>query len=365
MGEVQAWNIAVILSSVITGLVFGFILQRGRYCMNSAFRNLIFTNDFTLFRSYLLSLIIAIIGANLLEDLGFMGEGLRRQAFAPFANIVGGYIFGIGIVMAGGSGSGVFYKTGEGLISAFITIIGFVVGIVQTSKGILSPLYARFRSFKVGIGGEEGPALWDLFGGPWAKWIIIAIIVVIILPYILKGKPFAKAPSRRVGEFVSLGGFSWPLAGLLIGLTIVFAWWASARWGGQATGLSLTGPSSEFFLALLLGDSRSTDQMFNFWNLFKSSWAALYIPVIPLGAYISAKGLKEFKIKTIPVQEMIMAFIGGLFMGFGAIIAGGCEIGHSLTGVSALSVASIITTIFIILGNWTMVYYKFIKHMKE
>ncbi len=355
MGEVQTGNIAVILSSVITGFIFGFILQRGRYCMNSAFRNLIFSNDFTLFRSYLLSLIVAIIGANLLEDLGFMGEGLRRQAFAPFANIVGGYIFGMGIVMAGGSASGMFYRAGEGLVSAFITIVGFVVGIVQTSKGILSPLYTHFRSFKVGIGGEEGPALWDLFGGPWAKWIIIAIIVIVILPYVLRGKPFVKAQRS---------GFSWSLTGLLIGLTIVFAWWASARWGGRATGLSLTGPSSDFFLAILLGDSRSTDQMFDFWN-FKISWAALSIPAIPLGAYLSTRGLKEFKIRTMPVHEMIMAFVGGLFMGFGAIIAGGCEVGHSLTGLSALSVASIITTIFIILGNWTMVYYKFIKTMKE
>ncbi len=82
--------------------------------MNTAFRDVIFINDFTLFRAWLLALLIAIIGANLLEQFGFMGDdGLRRQVFSPIAAIVGGYIFGLGIVVAGGCGSGVLYKQGE------------------------------------------------------------------------------------------------------------------------------------------------------------------------------------------------------------------------------------------------------------
>src|SRR5208283_4866228 len=82
--------------------------------MNTAFRDVIFINDFTLFRSWLLALVIAIIGANLIEDMGFLGDdGLRRQVFSPIAAIIGGYIFGVGIVMAGGCGSGVLYKQGK------------------------------------------------------------------------------------------------------------------------------------------------------------------------------------------------------------------------------------------------------------
>lgn len=358
MEEAQTGSIIILLSSILIGLAFGFVLQRGRYCMNSAFRDIVFINDFTIFRAYLLALFIAIIGANLLEDLGFMGDGLRRQAFAPVANIFGGYIFGLGIVMAGGCGSGIIYRIGEGVVAALFAAIGFAVGIVTTTKGVLKPLYGFLRSFKVEIGGEPAPALWNLFGSNGAiKWTVIAIVAAALIFFVLKGKPFAKNTSK---------GFSWSFTGLLIGLILILAWWASVYWGGQARALSFTGPTSDFFLAVMLADSSAaSDPVFDFWGIFKSTWAAFYVIGVPAGAYISAKLLKEFRLKAPGAGELLYTFAGGLVMGFGAATAGGCTVGHALTGVSTLSVASIVTTIFIILGNWTMVYFKFIKPMKE
>ena len=58
-------------------------------------------------------------------------------------------------------------------------------------------------------------------------------------------------------------------------------------------------------------------------------------------------------------------FFGGMLMGFGATVGGGCNIGQGLTGVSTLAVSSWVTTIFIILGNWTMVYWKLILPMRD
>ncbi len=52
MEEIRQAGIMVLLSGLLVGVLFGFVLQRGRYCMNSAFRDIIFVNDFTLFRSY-------------------------------------------------------------------------------------------------------------------------------------------------------------------------------------------------------------------------------------------------------------------------------------------------------------------------
>src|SRR5512136_264119 len=109
--------------------------------MNTAFRDVIFINDYTLFRAWLLALLIAIIGANLMEQLGFMGEdGLRRQVFSPIAAIIGGYIFGLGIVMAGGCGSGVLYKQGEGAFAAFVAMLGFGLSLIASYHGPLKPL---------------------------------------------------------------------------------------------------------------------------------------------------------------------------------------------------------------------------------
>ncbi|MGD1076358.1 MAG: YeeE/YedE family protein [Thermodesulfovibrionales bacterium] len=290
--------------------------------MNSAFRDVIFVNDLTLFRSWLLALLVAIIGSNVLEALGLFGDGgLTRQAFVPIAAIVGGYVFGLGIVIAGGCGSGVLYKQGEGQLAAFIATLGFGVGLISTYHGPLMPAMQFLKRYKVSIGeGDDAianPALWDIFGrGPTMKWIVIAVVAAVLIPVILKGKPFAKGPKK---------GWSWSLGGLLIGLAIVGAWWTSYQWGGRARGLSFSGPLAEFLMFILVGDSGAkNDQMFNIFGLGVASWSALYVIGVPIGAYLSAKGLNEFKL-SIPreAQEVLRVFGGGLVMGFGGAVAGG------------------------------------------
>ena len=114
-----------IISAITLGLSLGYILQRGRFCLNSAFRDIIFLDNLTTFRAYLLSVVVAIIGSNLIQDLGLMitpdpqtGEivhtMLLRQNFVPLANILGGFLFGVGIVLAGGCASGIVFRLGEG-----------------------------------------------------------------------------------------------------------------------------------------------------------------------------------------------------------------------------------------------------------
>ncbi len=362
MEEVQQAGVMVLLSGILVGVLFGFVLQRGRYCMNSAFRDVIFMNDYTLFRSYLLALVIAILGANLLEDLGFMGEdGLRRQSLNIIANIVGGYIFGLGIVLAGGCGSGIIYRIGEGYVSAIVATFGFAASLIATIHGPLKPVNQYLKSFKVTLGeGDDiitAPALWDLFGGAHMKWAVIGVLAVIMIGIILKGNPFAKGPKK---------GYSWSVTGALLGVVLILALWASYFWGGQTRGLSAAGPTAEAFLALTMGNSMAKfDPMFDFWGIFTGSWSALYIIGIPIGVYMSAKGLKEFKLQIPPADEVVRVLCGSIIMGFGAATAGGCTVGHALTGISGLALSSIIATIFMLLGNWTMVYFMFIKPMQD
>jgi uncharacterized membrane protein YedE/YeeE len=295
-----------------------------------------------------------MVGANILEDIGYI-EVLRRQAFAPIANVVGGYIFGLGIVLAGGCGSGVWYRVGEGMFAAWVAVLGFMIGIVTTQNGLLAPVKNYLRSFMLwktdeGIkffnwdtyqayeGSAEPLTLYNLISAN--KWIVIGALVVIAIPFLIRG-----------GVAKPQKGYSWPVAGILIGLVITAAWWASEVWGGGARGVSYTGPTGELFRSFMLGK--------------KPTWSAFLVLGTPIGAMISAIGLKEFKLKAPDASEMLRVFVGGLIMGVGAVIGGGCNVGHGLTGFSTLAMASIVATIFIILGNWTMVYFLFIKPMKD
>jgi len=357
-------TLGYIVTGLLIGLAFGYALQRGRFCVNSAFREVLF-QDYTMLRAYLLAVAVTMIGANLIEDMGWLQQHLNednvmmagtlyRQGFAPFANIIGGFVFGMGIVLAGGCGSGILYRVGEGNLAYVLAVCGFFFGITVTKFGLLKPVYEALTSYQVFVDGDQVPTLYNVFG--INKWIIIAVVAAVILYFVYQGKPFQKAKK----------GYSWSLAGLLVGIIAVAAFWASDYFGGRARGLSFTGPTREFFLALFFGNSQasSSDTTKTLLGI-TFSWSSLYVLAVPIGAFISGKLLNEVKLKVPPADELLKVFFGGFLMGIGAQIGGGCNIGHSLTGVSTLAVSSWVANIFIILGNWTLVYFLLIRPMRD
>jgi len=355
-------TLGFIVSGLLIGAAFGFALQRGRFCVNSAFREVLF-QDYTMLRAYLLAVAVAMIGANLIEDLGWLQYAneagvmvtgtLYRQGFAPFANIIGGFIFGMGIVLAGGCGSGILYRVGEGNLAYVLAVGGFFYGIAMTRFGFLKPVYDALTSYQVFVGEDQVPTLYNISG--INKWIIIAVIAAPILFFVFQGKPFQKAKK----------GYSWSLVGLLVGIIAIAAFWASNHFTGRARGLSFTGPVREFFLGVLFGDSKVPAEESKKFLGMTLSWSALYVLTVPIGAYLSGKFMNEVKLKVPPADELLKVLLGGFIMGIGAQIGGGCNIGHSLTGVSTLAVSSWVANIFIILGNWTMVYFMLIRPMKD
>ena len=363
----MADTVMFLLSGLLIGAAFGFALQRGRFCINSAFREVLF-QDYTMLRAYMLAVVVTMVGANLIESLGMLqpvadasggttaGE-LYRQAFVPWANVIGGYIFGMGIVVAGGCGSGILFRVGEGTLAYVLAVFGFFFGIVVAKFGFLKPVYDLLISQVVWVGEDTVPTLYNVIGVN--KWIVIAVISVPMLWFVYQGKPFNKAKK----------GYSWYMVGALIGLIAVAAFWASAYFGGRARGLSFTGPLREFFLGAFFGNSwfggnvPENEAMKLFGLTF--SWSSLYVLAVPIGGFLSAKLLQEFKLKVSPPDEMVKVMLGGFIMGIGAQIGGGCNIGHSLTGVATLAVSSWVANLFIILGNWTMVYFMLIKPMQD
>ena len=353
---VQSVTLGFIISGLICGGLLGLILQRGRLCVNSAFRDTIFIQDFTMFRSFFLALGVMIVGSNLLGDMGYME--LKSQTFYPLANIIGGYLFGLGMVLASGCGSGIFFKFGQGELPAGIAILGFFLGIGATQHGVLAPVNAALRSVTLNIAGRTNTTVWQIFGDSMTvKWTVIAVITVVIFIAMLKGKPFSLGKQK---------GFYWSVTGLLLGLTGILTFWASQYWGGGfARGMNFTTPTGELFFSIITGNARSVFFPMASLGPFKVTWAEFFIIGAPLGSYLSARILKEFSWKICSAQELVTIFGGSLLMGFSAVVAGGCNIGQGLTGSATLSLGSLSALAGMILGNWTMVYFKFIKPMQD
>ncbi len=138
----------LIISGLGVGIIFGYTLQHGRFCMNTAFREVLLSRDFTVFRIYILALLILIIGANGLEAAGILK--LRSIPFTWLANVLGGYLFGIGMVLGGGCATGTLYRIGEGMIGSWFAALGFLLAAASTLSGALNPI-AKFFWFGPGF----------------------------------------------------------------------------------------------------------------------------------------------------------------------------------------------------------------------
>lgn len=323
-----------LLSGLALGAALGFVFQRGRFCLNTAIRDMFYIRNFTLVRSYLLALVVATVCSNLLESFGILSLDQGRQNFNWISNAAGGYLFGVGMVLAGGCAAGTWYRVGEGLVGSWMAAFGFMAGVAAAGSGALHGIPALLT------GGEAisagAPAIDGLLGVN--RWVVIAIISVPAIIFVFIGRS-QYSPGRLE--------YHWRTAGIIVGLVIALSWLISERFTGTAKGISLAAPSANVLLWAVSGEG--------------FGWDAALLIGIPLGSFVSSFSAHEFSWRAPRAGTMVQQFVGGLVMGIGGALAGGCLIGHGLTGLAALSLASLVSTIFIVLGAWTMVYFLFMR----
>lgn len=321
--------IGEIASGVVIGSSLGYALQRGGFCMNSAFRSIAFEKDHSLVRAWLLVVVINIIGVNLLGELGFLTP-LTVPFFWP-ALLIGGFIFGIGMVIAGGCASGTCYRSGRGMIGSWAALIGFIFSTAAVEGGVLHPLQNLLRRHIVTIDGAT-VTIFSLLGVSSAvgRWLIIAVLIVPTVWWL------AQAPADT---FVL--GWGWRRSGVVIGALALLTWIVSALFQ-RNFGLSFTQPLVSLTRWVVAGDTS---------GLNITSWLVLSVPI---GALLAAAVRDEAHLSLPPASVLVRQGTGGLIMGIGAATAGGCNIGHGITGIATLGIGSILAVLSIMLGCWVM-----------
>ena len=91
-------------------------------------------------------------------------------------------------------------------------------------------------------------------------------------------------------------------------------------------------------------------------NFFTFGWWSFLVIGFIIGSLIGALWLQEFKFEVHSIKNLLKGLIGGALMGSGAIMTGGCNIGHIFGGIPELSLGSFITVIFMLLGNWSTLF---------
>jgi uncharacterized membrane protein YedE/YeeE len=330
----------LVITGLFVGILFGFILQRGRFCMNSAFRDIVLFQDYALIKTVAVALLVSFAGFAIMDLAGVIT--LAPKPLWWGANLLGSFVFGIGMVIAGGCASGITYRVGEGMVGAMTAVLGLAFGAYMTAIGFLSGFKTSLQeSTKIMTADGSNPTLANVLGIDYAVLALGIFVVVIVVWFIVAWKKYE-------GD----NEWGWLTTGFLIGMVAIIAWPFSAAAGRN------------YPLGITAGWINITQKLLNFSGV-QINWIGWLIIGTVVGAFIAALIARELKLRVPPAKRLLITFGGGLLMGFGAVLSGGCNITHILSGVPQLSLGSFLAGISIILGAWLMSYIMFVRPMKK
>jgi uncharacterized membrane protein YedE/YeeE len=179
-----------ILLGALTGLVFGFLLQKGGVTRFSVIAGQFLMKDFTVLKVMLTAIVVGAIGIYGMRVIGMLDpEDMHIKNATLLGNGLGGLIFGIGMAVLGYCpGTGVA-AIGDGSRHAIAGLIGMIVG-----AGVYAEVYPWMKSSILGIGDYGESTLASATGlSPW--WFIVALAVIAIVLFLL----LERAEGRRAG----------------------------------------------------------------------------------------------------------------------------------------------------------------------
>ena len=367
------------LTGLVVGVLIGFAFQKGRFCIYMAHRDILLAKSYGMMKALVLCLILIMIGYLLVSDhgLGILSwvTGGKFSAITPrpfiwVAILIGGFIFGVGTVLAGGCAAGTSYRAGEGYIGNMIAVITLMLGASMGMFGALSPLVggkpgdSYLKTFVGKYTTASGktisnPTIFDIMAnqgiGPWPTAIGIIILVAIIWIW----KSGFRLPEIIPKEGISLERIvkhkwtKWK-AGVAIAVIVIIgllAHSAAQAWCGQGHNYSICAACG---LVRLTHNYFSTNG-----NLFE--WSGLMMVGLIIGAFISAQFAGEFTLRVPEGKIILQAALGGFLMGLGAVTSLGCTVGHILSGVPTLSLGSLLGWFSIATGIWVTTYMLFMR----
>jgi uncharacterized protein len=161
---------------LLTGLIFGYILQRSRFCFTASMRDPYLTGSTSVTRAVLIAFAITTIGFTAIK-YGYFKNGLPIPGMSfvvpiSAATLVGAFMFGIGMVIAGGCASGTLMRVGEGFTMQMLSLIFFVIG---------SLIGANHFGWWKDIFISKGTTIFlpDVFG--WLGAVVIQLIIIFLL----------------------------------------------------------------------------------------------------------------------------------------------------------------------------------------
>jgi uncharacterized membrane protein YedE/YeeE len=329
MNDLNVWLVG---GGLLCGVIFGIVVQRTQFCMVAAVSNIVLMRDFRHAHAYLAALAVAILGTLFLESGGLVAiseTGYRVQRYDWLVIIIGGLLFGLGSVLAGGCAGRTTVRASEGNLGAMIVLLAFGLTAAATYFGAVEP-YRVWLMQTSAIDLDAGDsALSAVLGLP--LWVGPAVIALMCIAGI-----FLLGQARRSYTLLT--------AGVIIGFLIVAGWFVTGYLSQddfsehRASSITIAGPLARATVFLTTGS-------------FPGYGFTISVLIgIVIGAMSSAVVSRSFRLVIPEAQHLKHLLAGGALMGIGAICAGGCNIGAGLTGMSTGSVRALTALLAIVAG---------------
>ena len=333
------------IAGFVIGTAFGAVTHRTNFCAMGAVSDIVSFGDWKRMRAWMLAMATVIAGAQFLHIIGLVDltKSIYLNSSFPLSGfILGGLIFGFGMVIGGGCPGRNLMRVGNGDLKALIVLFFIGWSGYMAMRGILAApriWIQNLVSFNWKSWGIPDQGMATIIGGfTGISYETLAPIVAFSIIGALLVFCFKDAAFRRSPRHIA--------AGLLLGLLVVAAWAATGILGNddfepvQIVGLTFIAPTGNAFQYLMTW----TGSTINFG--IATVFGAIF------GAFVSSRLSGSFHLSTfVDTPDTVRNMLGGALMGFGGIMSLGCTVGQGITGISTLALGSVLATLSIMAGG--------------
>jgi len=374
-------------STFVIALIMGAVVNKTNFCTMGAVSDWVNMGDTGRMRAWVLAIAVGVLGVMGLEAAGMVNvtntfPPYRQMNFPWLENVLGGVLFGIGMVFGSGCGNKTLIRIGGGNLKSIMVLL--VIAVIA---------YFMVNPFP---GSDK--TLYSTLFYPWTNPTAVALSTNQDLGAMLFGE---NAATGRMVMGAVIGGlmliwafksadfrsnFDNILGGLVVGLAVLAAWYVTSNVTINADGEMMSmqayvqdwelyapaeavkpaaaGPLASQSFSFVGPMGQTLGYAMGGFDRTLLTFGVMALAGVIAGSLLWSLISRSFRIEWFASgRDFVNHLIGGILMGFGGMLAIGCTIGQGITGFSTLALGSILTFIAIVLGSaltMKVQYYKMV-----
>jgi uncharacterized membrane protein YedE/YeeE len=306
-------NTQVALAAFAVGVAFGAVGRWSGFCLRGAVEDALTKPNAPRARGFVLAIVVGLVAVQALVFAGRLD--LSKAVVLPTSlfwggALLGGLMFGVGMVLTGGCGTRMLVLAGGGNLRSIVVFVVFGFVAYATIRGILAPARAAMMAaMSVNLAQQTLPL------------VVGGVVLVAALVFVF----WRRVPAKHL------------VGGALIGLLVPLGYLVTAVLGGDEFE-----PATVESVNVTRGGGDSLIYLLT-WTGSKINFGIAFVGGILVGAALMAVMQRDVKLVGFEQPaDMLSYALGGALMGAGGVLALGCTVGNGLTGIASLAPTSFI-----------------------